>query len=93
MNADAPLPARALDHLTGDYDPWLSCDECFDLVDGVVDDFVRAGVWASQTFGAHLRGCPACLDEARALVVLVAEDDGMDATAVLDRFDRHVAGG
>ena len=85
-DARMALSAEAAELLTLDTDPWLSCDDCFEQVDGVVDGFV-AGMRAIPTdFRAHLIGCPACYEEAVLLVELVAEEDGMDAEQVRTAF-------
>lgn len=77
------LSAEAVALLTLDTNPWLSCDDCFEHVDDVVDVFVSGVLAIPADFRAHLTGCPACYEEAVHLVALVAEEDGLDAEQVL----------
>ncbi|MGH8995563.1 MAG: hypothetical protein ACRDYB_05975 [Acidimicrobiales bacterium] len=68
-----PEQARSL---TLDTDPWLSCDECFELVDqyvqAIADD---SGVTAiTQVVYGHLLGCAACNEEAQTLLSLITAD-------------------
>ena len=65
--------------LTLSTEPWLSCDDCFELMDAYVDALLAdpdtSELAAMRT---HLTGCPACAEEVESLLVLVAEDDGRD---------------
>jgi hypothetical protein len=79
-----PLSAEALARLTLDTTPWLSCDDCFEHVDEYVDRAVT-GSPDMPAMTVHLRGCPACAEEASTLVVLAAEDAGVDPAVALDR--------
>ena len=78
--------------LTLDTHPWLSCDECFERVDGVVEDFVYGAVAIPADFRAHLSGCPACHEEARMLVSLLAEDDRLDPAQAVTEFCNALQG-
>jgi hypothetical protein len=81
-----PLSPQAARRLTLDTEPYLSCDDCFDLVDGYVEALLsnpRHDVPAMRT---HLAGCAACAEEARSLIVLVAEQDGLDPAVALRRL-------
>ncbi len=94
MNDEHALTNDAIDQLRADHELWLSCDDCFAQVDVVVDAFVARGTAIDGAFRAHLRGCPACRDEARALVALLADDDGVDEAGcarLLTRFDADLA--
>jgi hypothetical protein len=85
--ADRPLTPAALRSLTGDPGPWLSCDDCFRLVDGYVDGLLTGS--PGQEFAAmptHLAGCPACAEEATTLLMLAAADAGLDAAPALRRL-------
>jgi hypothetical protein len=78
---------RTLRRLASDPGEWLSCDECFRLLDIYVDAAV--GDEQRGNFGPmanHLETCPACLDEARTLVQLAAADSGVDEREVLARL-------
>ena len=81
------LDDKALRSLAGDPGAWLSCDDCFRLLDIYVDAAV--GDRMGEDFGpmaSHLETCPACLDEARTLVQLAATDSGVDEQQVLARL-------
>jgi hypothetical protein len=79
-----PDDARAL---SLDTEPWLSCEDCFDLA----DRYAEALVEHPQTrqlpeMLVHLRGCAACAEETESLVRLVASDLGVDPAAALARL-------
>jgi hypothetical protein len=85
MNSrNRPLGPDALARLTLDTTPWLSCDDCFEHVDEYVDRML-AGAAGMHALTVHLRGCPACAEEAATLLALAAEDAGMDASAAVER--------
>jgi hypothetical protein len=82
------LGPREVEQLTLDTEPWLSCDTCFDLVDEFVERLLAGDLPALPAMHAHLRGCPACAEEATTLVLLAAEEMGQDpapALAVIGR--------
>jgi hypothetical protein len=85
--ADGSLPPGALSRLTIDPGPWLSCDDCFRLVDRYVDGLLAEGVPPADdemaAMPAHLAGCSACSEEARTLLLLAAEDAGLDPAEAL----------
>jgi hypothetical protein len=75
--------------LTLDTEPYLSCDDCFDQVDGYVEALLsdpdhRYDLAPMRT---HLAGCAACAEEARSLIRLVAEQDGLNPALALRRLD------
>ena len=79
------LDPGTIRRLTVDTDPLLSCDECFHLVDQYVEALLgvrRADLTGMQ---AHLGGCPACAEEATTLLLLAADDLGLDPTPALDQ--------
>jgi len=78
MNLRRPLEPHHVEQLILDTDPWLSCDDCFDLVDQYVDGLVRGHGNLLPEMEAHLRGCPACAEEAATLAVLAAEESEGD---------------
>ena len=90
--ADGSLPPDALRRLTTDPGPWLSCDDCFRLVDRYVDGLLTEGRPPADdemaAMPAHLSGCSACAEEAGTLLVLAAEEAGIDPTEAL----RHLPG-
>jgi hypothetical protein len=89
-DAARPLPTDALRRLTTDPGKWLSCDDCFRLVDRYVDELlVPPPAQISAELAAmhdHLGGCPACAEEGATLLLLAAADSGMDPTQALARF-------
>ncbi|WP_411286061.1 hypothetical protein [Lapillicoccus sp.] len=76
--AHPPLSAQATRRLTRDTEPYLSCDDCFDQVDGYVEALLADPDHDLPAMRTHLAGCTACAEEARSLIMLVAEQDGLD---------------
>jgi hypothetical protein len=67
--------------LLGPGEPELTCDECFERLDRYVDLQLARGVDADAAvpgMRAHLRGCPACLEDHASLVEFVAARDADD---------------
>jgi hypothetical protein len=88
MNAGRrELTPERLRRLTVDPDPWLSCDDCFALLDQYVEDAL-AGITtpAMLPMRAHLAGCYACRDEAESLLELAASDRGLAPDQVAHRL-------
>lgn len=77
------LGPEAIQRLTLDTEPWLSCDDCFRLVDEYVELVLDGGADRMPAMAVHLRGCPACAEEAETMVLLAAEDTGIDPTPAL----------
>jgi hypothetical protein len=88
--ADRPLPTDALHLLTTDPGPWLSCDDCFRLVDRYVEallsDFDEPTPSELAVMPAHLSGCSACAEEAATLLLLAASNQGVDPAQALHRL-------
>ena len=89
--ADGSLPLDALRRLTTDPGPWLSCDDCFRLVDryveALLEDPAGAGLDAEMSaMPAHLSGCSACAEEATTLLLLAAEEAGVDPAPAMQRM-------
>jgi hypothetical protein len=88
--ADRPLPTDAVRRLTIDPGPWLSCDDCFRLVDRYVEALLTGDTGPASTelaaMPAHLAGCSACADEATTLLLLTAGDEGIDPADALHRL-------
>jgi NADPH-dependent ferric siderophore reductase len=78
-----PFGAREVEQLTLDTEPWLSCDDCFRFVDEYVETLLAGDLAAAPAMRAHLRGCPACAEEAATLAVLTAEETGQDPRPAL----------
>ena len=89
-DAQRPLPTEVLRRLTTDPGPWLSCDDCFRLVDRYVEGLLGDGGEPPHTelaaMPAHLAGCSACSEEATTLLLLAAEDAGIDPATALRRL-------
>lgn len=69
------LTAEALERLTVDTEPWLSCDDCFEHLDTVIDALVHESRPLPERFRVHLAACAACEEEALSLATLIADDD------------------
>ena len=80
------LTPEAAQRLTVDAEPWLSCDDCFHLVDQYVENLLSGDKDDMPAMRAHLRGCSACRDEATSLLLLTAADAGADPTPALHRL-------
>jgi hypothetical protein len=72
------------------FEPWLSCDECFDRSDTVLEDLLDRNVPLPADFRAHLAGCPACRDEMESLAELAAADRGIDPAEGRARLDAQI---
>lgn len=70
------LTTRAAHRLTLDTEPFLSCEDCFELMDLYVEGALAdPDTTALPQMQVHLAGCPACAEEAESLLELVAERD------------------
>ena len=63
---------RVLDSLTLDTLPWLSCDDCFDLMDEYVERSLADPTYVDPVIATHLAACSACAEETESLRALVA---------------------
>jgi hypothetical protein len=81
--ANTPLSPQTARRLTLDTEPFLSCDDCFDLVDRYVEALLSNPDHDLPAMRTHLAGCAACAEEARSLALLVAEQDSIDPEPVL----------
>lgn len=86
MSTVPELPAEVIARLTLDAEPWLSCDDCFEQLDVAVERALL-GEALGEPFAAHLRGCPACRDEAHSLAALVAATLGLGGPEAVTRLD------
>jgi hypothetical protein len=69
------LSRAAVESLTLDTEPWLSCEECFELMDSYAEAVVSgAEPRRRHDIEVHLRACPACFEEVESLVDLLRED-------------------
>jgi hypothetical protein len=81
------LTPDVIRRLTVDPHPWLSCDDCFRLVDQYVELALGEGALAGEqmpAMRAHLAGCAACREEAQTLLALAAADRGLAAHELED---------
>ena len=89
-SASGSLPPDAVRRLTADPGPWLSCDDCFRLVDRYVEGLLALSDEPADgelaALAAHLRGCSACSEEATTLLLLAAEEAGLDPAPALRRL-------
>ncbi|GAB3807634.1 hypothetical protein GCM10028798_32540 [Humibacter antri] len=84
MKHNDTLTDKVFAQLTGQFEPWLSCDDCFEHSDSVLENLLDRGVPLPAEFRAHLRGCAACRDEMETLAELIAENLHTAARAKLD---------
>lgn len=69
------LGTDAVRDLTLDTEPWLSCEDCFTLMDVYVETVLAdPRTTAMPQMRVHLAGCPACAEEAESLRELVAAE-------------------
>lgn len=80
------LTPDAVRQLTLDAEPWLSCDDCFRLLDEYVEQLVTGARPGAPEMEAHLAGCAACREEAESLLVLVASEQRVDPAPALRRL-------
>ena len=85
--AHMSLTPQAARRLTLDTEPFLSCDDCFDLVDRYVEALLSDPDHDLPAMRTHLAGCAACAEEARSLISLVAEQDAVDPGPALRRLE------
>ncbi|EWT01490.1 hypothetical protein N865_10105 [Intrasporangium oryzae NRRL B-24470] len=68
-------------------DPWLSCEDCFELTDRFAEELLaHPDTTHLPEMLVHLHACAACAEEAESLIVLLAADVGADPAAALDRL-------
>jgi hypothetical protein len=86
------LSPEAIDRLTANTEPWLSCDGCFEFVDVAIEAMVVSSVPFSEEFRVHLLRCSACHEEARSLAEIVAADHGLSPADIVARIDSALLG-
>jgi hypothetical protein len=87
MTAHTPITRQAIDHLVSNTDPWLSCDDCFEGHDAVIEELLASDTPPDETFRVHFNAWAACLEEARSLAALIAADHGLTPDEALHRLD------
>lgn len=83
MSTPRDLTPEAIRQLTLDAEPWLSCDDCFRLVDEHVERLLSGAGSLGPEMQAHLAGCAACREEAESLLLLVASERQLDPADAL----------
>ncbi|MEO6942290.1 MAG: hypothetical protein ABI124_04625 [Terrimesophilobacter sp.] len=86
------LTPDAIDRLTANTEPWLSCDDCFELVDVVIEALVVSSTPFSEEFRVHLLRCPVCREEASSLAEIVAADLGFSPADAVAQIDTALSG-
>lgn len=68
------LDADIIASLLADTSPYLSCDDCFALLDEYVERRIADPRYEHAAVKAHLAGCGACAEEASTLHELLVHD-------------------
>ncbi|MCC6269679.1 MAG: hypothetical protein IT190_00205 [Microbacteriaceae bacterium] len=90
MNTQDSWTGAVLAHARLPFEPWLSCDDCFDHSDAILEDLLDRSVPLPAEFRAHLIGCPACRDEMETLAELAAADGGLDPAEGRKQLDAQI---
>ena len=81
------VTARTARLLTLSTQPWLSCEDCFALMDVFVEALLAdPDTPALPEMRVHLRGCGACAEESESLLEVIAAQDGVDPGRALQRL-------
>ncbi|GGI45842.1 hypothetical protein BCL57_001534 [Agromyces flavus] len=91
MTEPTSLTPDAIERLTADTEPWLSCDDCFEQVDAAVEGLLGSSAPLAEPLRVHLNGCGACLEEARSLAALIADEQELTPTDAVARLDGELA--
>lgn len=81
-----PLSPQSARSMILDTEPYLSCDDCFEMVDGYVEALLTDPEHDMPAMRIHLAGCAACAEEARSLIEIVAAQDGLDLAPAVRRL-------
>ncbi|MGB3376363.1 MAG: hypothetical protein WBA87_14630 [Microbacterium sp.] len=93
MTEPVSLGLAQIEQLIADSDPWLSCDDCFEQIDWVIERSLHGSIPLPEPFRVHLTTCAVCHEEARSLAALIAPEFSMtidNAIAHLDGAIRTV---
>ncbi|NKZ04977.1 hypothetical protein [Actinomadura latina] len=90
MRDHEPLTPEAIDRLTTNTEPWLSCDDCFERVDAAIDAILGSDAPLPEDFRVHLLACAVCREEADALAALAADGTGLSAAQAVARLEAAV---
>ncbi len=91
MSSHPLCRTETVESLLTDTEPWLSCDDCFDGTDTVIEALLATATPLDATFRVHFAACPACLEEARSLATLIAADFDLTAKEATERLDDAIA--
>jgi hypothetical protein len=81
------LTGEAARLLTLATEPWLSCEDCFRLLDSHIEALLAGHAGGHhRAMAVHLAGCAACAEEAQSLLLFVAGRDGVDPAPALRRL-------
>jgi hypothetical protein len=92
MTRSQQLTSDAIERMILTTEPWLSCDDCFDRLDDVIEAVLTQTRAMDEAFRVHLTGCTVCREEALSLATLIASDQGLDpehAASVLEAAVRR----
>ena len=65
------LPPARIQAFLIESEPYLSCEDCFTLLDRYAEEAVDGATVALPGMAARLASCPACADEAESLIELI----------------------
>jgi hypothetical protein len=69
------ITRKVLRNLTQDTEPWLSCSDCFDMLDEYVERRLADPGYVDIAMATHLEACPACAEEAESLRALLLDSE------------------
>lgn len=75
--------SAAVDRLLLDSGPYVSCEECFERLDGYVEHRLAGGP-AEPDLERHLRACPACTEDVESLTALLTADTEVPGAGWVD---------
>lgn len=87
------LTSEVVHRLTLATEPWLSCDDCFDDLDAVVEGVLTQTGAITEAFRVHLMGCAVCREEATSLATLVAHDHDLEPDRAAELLETAVNSG
>lgn len=90
MTTVHPLTQEDVSRLTLPTEPWLSCDDCFEVVDVLVEQLLSGSSRIGDPLRVHLLGCSVCREEATSLVALAGPEVDVDAATAVALLDAAV---
>lgn len=85
MRKRKSLTSAQATRLTASSEPWMSCDDCFEVMDYQVEamlDAIELDPAMPEAFRRHLANCPACYAEVEGLLCVSATDRGVSERSV-----------